>query len=295
MIVPGRGQQRVGVLGVDADFDGVAIGVGGVGGQVERFAGGDAQLPLDEVEAGDHLGDGVLDLQAGVHLEEVEVAVRLGEAFDGAGVVVAEGLDRLDGAAGEAGAEVGRDGGAGRFLDHLLVAALDGAVALTQVADGAVVVGEDLDLDVARAEHLALEVEVVAAEGTAGEGAGALDGAGELAGARDDRHADAAAAAAGLDDQRVADLGGGAFEVVVGEVALGAGDEREAPLAHRGAGLVLVAHEVDVVAAGADEGDAARGAGAGGSRGSRRAGRSRGGRRRSRRLRAASRTASMLR
>ena len=143
------------------------------------------------------------------------------------------------------------------------MAALDGAVALAEVADGAVVVGEDLDLDVAGAEHLALEVEVVAAEGAAGEGAGALDGAGELGGAGDDGHADAAAAAAGLDDQRVADLGRGAFEVVVGEVALGAGDEREAPLAHRGAGLVLVAHQVDVVAAGPDEGDAALLAGAG--------------------------------
>ena len=36
----------------------------------ERFAGGDAQLELDQVEAGDRLGDGVLDLEAGVDLEE---------------------------------------------------------------------------------------------------------------------------------------------------------------------------------------------------------------------------------
>ena len=33
---------------------------------------GDAQLQLDEVEPGDHLGDRVLDLQPGVHLEEAE-------------------------------------------------------------------------------------------------------------------------------------------------------------------------------------------------------------------------------
>ena len=31
---------------------------------------GDAQLPFDQVEAGDRLGDRVLDLQAGVHLHE---------------------------------------------------------------------------------------------------------------------------------------------------------------------------------------------------------------------------------
>jgi hypothetical protein len=40
--------------------------------QRQRLAGGDAQLPLDQVEPGDHLGDRVLDLQARVHLHEVE-------------------------------------------------------------------------------------------------------------------------------------------------------------------------------------------------------------------------------
>jgi hypothetical protein len=36
----------------------------------ERLPRRDAQLLLDEVEAGDELGDGVLDLQPGVHLHE---------------------------------------------------------------------------------------------------------------------------------------------------------------------------------------------------------------------------------
>ena len=43
----------------------------------------------------DHLGDRVLDLQAGVHLEEEELAVLIDE-LDGAGVVVADGLGGLD-------------------------------------------------------------------------------------------------------------------------------------------------------------------------------------------------------
>ena len=62
-------------------------------GEVERLARGDADLPGDEVEAGDQLGDRVLHLEAGVHLEEVELAV-LVEELDGAGVVVAAGLRR---------------------------------------------------------------------------------------------------------------------------------------------------------------------------------------------------------
>ena len=39
----------------------------------QRLAGGDADLRLDQVDAGDHLGHGMLDLDAGVDLDEVEV------------------------------------------------------------------------------------------------------------------------------------------------------------------------------------------------------------------------------
>jgi hypothetical protein len=47
-----------------------------VAGSVERGrqAGRDPQLLLDQVDAVDQLGDRVLDLQAGVHLQEEELA-----------------------------------------------------------------------------------------------------------------------------------------------------------------------------------------------------------------------------
>ena len=44
----------------------------------ERLTGGHAHLPLDEVEACDEFGDGVLDLQARVHLHEEELVGRVG-------------------------------------------------------------------------------------------------------------------------------------------------------------------------------------------------------------------------
>ena len=52
-------------------------------------AGGDADLLVDEVDAGDRLGDRMLDLQAGVHLDEIELAV-LVEELDRAGAGIAE-------------------------------------------------------------------------------------------------------------------------------------------------------------------------------------------------------------
>jgi hypothetical protein len=35
----------------------------------KRFTGGDAELELDQVETGRQLGDRVLDLQTGIHLD----------------------------------------------------------------------------------------------------------------------------------------------------------------------------------------------------------------------------------
>ena len=73
-MVPGLGAERVGVLRVDAALDRVA-GEGHIA-LLERqpLAGGDADLLLDDVDARDELRDAVLDLQAGVRLDEIEVA-----------------------------------------------------------------------------------------------------------------------------------------------------------------------------------------------------------------------------
>ena len=63
---------------------------------VERLALGDAELLAHQVDAGDLLGDRVLDLQAGVDLEERDRAVLADEELAGAGADVAGLLeDRL--------------------------------------------------------------------------------------------------------------------------------------------------------------------------------------------------------
>ena len=63
--------------------------------RVERAALGDRELQLDQVDAVDQLGDRVLDLEAGVHLQEEEpVGRRVVEELDGAGAAVADRLRR---------------------------------------------------------------------------------------------------------------------------------------------------------------------------------------------------------
>ena len=89
---PGPGQEVAArVLGVDPALDrgaprrGLDVG--------ERPAERHRELERDEVEPGHHLGHRVLHLEPGVHLEEVERAVLVHDAFDRARVDVA-GLRR---------------------------------------------------------------------------------------------------------------------------------------------------------------------------------------------------------
>ena len=123
------------------------------GGQnvVEPLAGGDAQLRLHQVDAGDGLGDRMLHLDAGVHLDEVELAVLVHEELDGAGVLVADVGEAAAEGLADLLAHLGRDLQRGRFFNQLLMAALDGALALEERSHVAVLVGQHLELDVARA------------------------------------------------------------------------------------------------------------------------------------------------
>ena len=58
----------------------------------QLLARGDANLPLHEVDAGHELRDRMLDLEARVHLEEVELAVAVEQELAGAGVHVPAAL-----------------------------------------------------------------------------------------------------------------------------------------------------------------------------------------------------------
>ena len=83
------------ILGVHPRLDRVTVQRDVVLRDGKLLAGRDPNLPLDQVPPGDHLRHRVLDLQAGVHLEEEELVgpVRGDDEFDcaGAGVVDAAG------------------------------------------------------------------------------------------------------------------------------------------------------------------------------------------------------------
>ena len=254
------------VLGVDARLDRVPgehhLGLG----ERQRLPRGDPKLPLDQVEAGDQLGDRVLDLQPGVHLHEEEL-VRGGvgdQELDRAGAGVADAPGCLAGCLADAGAGRRVEQRRGSLLDHLLVAALQGAFAFAEVDDGARAVGEHLHLDVTGGVDEALEQQCVVAERALSHAPGRDQRGGQLAGGVNPQHPLAAAARGRFDQQRVAHCGRGGDELLVAPARLGEpGDDADAALGDVVLAADLVPHHGEGVQAGADEGEAGGGAGAG--------------------------------
>ena len=196
-------------------------------------------------------------LDTGVHFDEVELAVFI-EKFERARAAVADALAGFDAALAEAIDEFARNAESGRLFDHLLVAALHGAIALAEVDGVLEAVGENLNFDVARIFEELFHVDGRVPEGDARLFLRHVDGGEEGRFRAHDAHAASAAAARCLDDDRIADLAGDLedFLRIVGECSVGARDAGNARFAHGLLGAHLVAHEADAFGARTDEGEA---------------------------------------
>ena len=136
---PGRRAKIVvGIFGIDPALDRMPADDDVLLAERQGLAGGDPDLLLDQVDAGDHLGDGVFDLDPGVDLDEVEVVVGVDQELAGARVDVAGGAGQPDGGLAQPGADLEGQGRRRRFLDELLMAALQRAIAVPAVDDVAV-------------------------------------------------------------------------------------------------------------------------------------------------------------
>jgi hypothetical protein len=246
------------VLGVDARLDGVAAAGDLVLGEGQRFAGRDPELQVDEVERialhrDDELGDGVLDLEPGVHLEEEHLlTTRLAghQELDGAGVLIADLLRQGDRRVEQDCPRRVGDRRRRRLLEDLLVPALRGAVALEEVHHVAVPVGQHLHLDVPAVLHVPLQEDRVVTERRLGLPLGSGDRSVELTLLADDPHPLAAPTGSRLDQHREAHLCGRACR------DLAVRHDRDPGRLGDLASPVLAAHLLHHVGRRADEGQA---------------------------------------
>src|SRR6266498_69761 len=224
--LPGLREERARILRVQPHLDGVAAWIGA---EVERLSGGDPELSLNEIDARDELRHRVLDLDPAVQLEEEELAA-VEHELGRAGALVADRARERDGGFAHLCSQRSVQRRRGRLLQHLLVAPLDRALALSQGDDGAVGVGKDLDLDVPRSPDVSLAEDGVVAERRLRLASRRRQRLVELSRGADESHSAAAASGRRLHDERKADL-----------LRLAVGDDRHAGLPRDSLRLELVA------------------------------------------------------
>src|SRR5258705_12362740 len=225
--------------------------------QRQLFARGHPDHLFDQIDPGDQFGHGVLDLQPGVHLQEVEALVLTGDEFDGSGVIVIHGLGECDRLFAHLPAGGLVEQWRRRFLDHLLIAPLDRTFALAEIDHVAVLVPQHLNFDVAGIDDEFLDENTVVTERRFGFGLGETEPFGDFGSRMRDPHPLAAAAGGGLDHDGIADLVGNLHRMLfVLDDAEMARHRRD--LGFRGGllGFDLVAHRGDRAGVGSDEHDA---------------------------------------
>ena len=254
-----RKEIAVGVLGVDAALDRPALDFDVVLAEGERLAGRNFDHFLDEIDRGDHLGHGMLDLQARVHFEKVEIALAVDDEFDRTGGVVTDGFRERDRLFTHMPARRLIEKRRWRFLNDFLIAPLNRAFALIQVNASAVPIAEDLDFDMAGCGDEFFDEDAIVTEAGGCFGFRAFEAFPRTVIVMSNAHAFATAAGGCLDHHGIADFAGdpGRF-IGIGDQAHIARNGGHAGFGCDFFGRDLVAHRLDCRNRRADEGDTCR-------------------------------------
>ena len=177
----------------------------------QRLARRHAQLPLDQIDAGDQFRHRMLDLQAGVHLHEPKPILAqptraIDDKFNRAGTGIANRLGRAHRRAPHRLAHRLGHAGGRRLFDHLLMAALQTAIALEQM-HRAMTITKNLHFDMARLFDIFLDQHSRVAKGALRLALGTGQSIGKCLGTCDQPHALATAPGHRLDQHRIANLG----------------------------------------------------------------------------------------
>ena len=221
----------------------------------EACARSDSELGFDQIDTGDLLGDGVLDLNARVALDE-EVVPGLGGHQELHRCCIRQASLRREphGVGVEPVAQAAGQARRRGDLDDFLIALLDRAVPLPQVSDAPVLIGQYLHFDVARPVHEALHEHGAVAEGRRRLARASFERLSDVFDARHGAHAPAAAAGCRLQHHRQANLCGciGCCSGV-GDCGGRPSSDGNIERSGQGAGTDLVAEQFQRVCGRADE------------------------------------------
>src|SRR2546425_8454561 len=92
-----RAEIRAGILRRNTAFNGMTMRAQVFLPELQRHASSNTDLLLDQVGTCHHLGHGMFDLQAGIHLHKIIMALVIKQEFERAGVTISNLLHCLDG------------------------------------------------------------------------------------------------------------------------------------------------------------------------------------------------------
>src|SRR5579859_754420 len=206
------------------------------------LAGCDSQLRLHEIQPRHPFRDRMLDLKARVHFHEIVVVVFVHQELKGAHAAIADGQHGIYRALTHLAPHGVGQARTGRLFEQLLVAALRGAVALTQVDTVAEVVAEHLHLDMLGPAQILFDIEAVVVERFAHLTLGRREDARELLRAAHQTNAATTTTGGRLQHQREADALSRRLALADGPQHIRARKHWQPRARHRDAGLHFVAH-----------------------------------------------------
>src|SRR4051794_33712481 len=200
----------------------------------------------------------MLDLHPRVDFQEEETALVVEKELERSRIRVLDRPGRVHDRAPKLPAHLLGDGHRRPFLEQLLMAPLDRALALAEVNHRAVMVAENLEFDVPRVLDVFLDVDVSNTKRSLGFPLGCLERLGELAGVADDAHSTAAAARDGLDDDGESEILRNLESLLLAVYrTIASRQNRHTRLFHRAAGAGLVTQQPDDIRRRSDELDVA--------------------------------------
>ncbi|MNE29153.1 hypothetical protein D3C80_1226250 [compost metagenome] len=220
----------------------------------QRLTRRDTQLFFDQVNAGNHFSHRVFNLNTGVHLNEVELAV-FEQEFERTSTAIADIDARFGATLADVTTQFRGNARCWCFFDDFLMAALHGAVTFSQIDSVTLTVSQHLNFDVAWVFQVFFHVYHVIAESGFRFSFGHGDGLRQVCIATYNAHTTTAAAAGRFDDNRVAN----AFSMsavcihIVAQRAVRTWYGRNTCFFHCGDCGHFIAHQADSVSFRADE------------------------------------------
>ncbi len=117
--------------------------------KAKRRALGDTNLQRHEIQSGNFFGHGMLNLQPGIHFEEVKRTGGIQQEFNRTGSSILDALGRINRRLPHLCPQRLAHHGTGRFLNHFLMSPLHRTIAFTQMDTGSMGIRKDLHLDMA--------------------------------------------------------------------------------------------------------------------------------------------------